>query len=77
VTDRHPDLAGRLRYEIVKPGRGEQANGSHGNLVSRFDEGGVPGSGEIPREIEIPADLFQVPRRASRGRYVRGMVSDS
>jgi len=61
VTDRHPGFVGRLRGEIVKPERGEQADDSLGDLVSRFDEGGVLGSGEIPRGIETAADFFQVP----------------
>jgi hypothetical protein len=58
VTDRHPDLVGRLRGEIVKPERGEQANDSLRDLVSGLDEGSVLGSGEIPRGIETTADLF-------------------
>jgi len=61
VTDRHPDLVGRLRGEIVKPECGEQADDSLGDLVSRLDERGVLGSGEIPGGIETAADLFQVP----------------
>ena len=45
----------------MKPERGKQADDSLGDLVSRFDEGGVLGSGEIRRGIETAADLFQVP----------------
>jgi hypothetical protein len=70
VPDRHPGLVGRLRCEIVKPERGEQANDSLGDLVSRLDEGGVLGSGEIPRGIQTAADLFQVPP-ASQPREIR------
>jgi hypothetical protein len=54
----------------VKPERGEQADDSLGDLVSRLDEGGVLGSGEIPRGIEPAADLFQVPP-ASQSREIR------
>ena len=38
------DLVGRLRCEIVKPERGEQADDSLGDLVSRLNEGGVLGA---------------------------------
>jgi hypothetical protein len=54
----------------VKPERGEQANDSLRDLVSRLDEGGVLGSGEIPRGIETAADLFEVPP-ASQPREIR------
>jgi len=45
----------------MKPERGDQADDPLGDLVSRFDEGGVLGTGEMPRGIETTADLFQVP----------------
>jgi hypothetical protein len=54
----------------VKPKCGEQANDSLGDLVSRLDEGGVLGSGEIPRGIEAAADLFEV-TTASEAREIR------
>jgi hypothetical protein len=54
----------------VKPERGEQADDSLGDLVSRLDEGGVLGSEELPRGIETAADLFQVPP-ASQPREIR------
>ena len=38
------DLVGRLRCEIVKPERGEQADDSLRDLVSRLNEGGVLGA---------------------------------
>jgi hypothetical protein len=34
VTDRHPDLVGRLGGEVVKPERREQADDSLGDLVA-------------------------------------------
>jgi hypothetical protein len=43
---------------MVKLERREQADDSLGDLVSRLDERGVLGSGEIPRGIETAADLF-------------------
>ena len=70
MTDRHPNLVGGLRGEIVKSECGEQADDSLGDLVSRFNEGGVLGSGEIPRRIETATDLFQVPP-ASQPREIR------
>src|SRR5260370_33775344 len=70
VTDRHPDLVGRLRCEIMKPERGVQATDSLGDLVSRFDEGGVLSSGEIPGGIETAAALFEGPP-ASQPREIR------
>ena len=73
MIDCHPDLVGRLRGEIVKPERGEQADNSLGDLVSRFDEREVLGSGEIPRGIETAPDLFQVPP-ASQPREIRAIV---
>ena len=56
--------------KFVKPERREQADDSLGDLVSRLDERGVLGSGEIPRGIETAADLFQVPL-ASQPREIR------
>ncbi len=64
----HPDLVGGLRGEIVKPECGEQAHDSLGDSVSRLDEGGVLGSGEIQRGIETAADLFEVPPASQRDR---------
>src|SRR5260370_2355378 len=51
VTDRHPGLVGRLRCEIVKPERGEQADDSLWYLVARFYERGVLVSTHSPRAI--------------------------
>jgi hypothetical protein len=61
MTDRHPDLVGRLGGEFVKLERGEQTDDSLRNLAGRFDERGMLGSGEIPRGIETATDLFEVP----------------
>jgi hypothetical protein len=54
----------------MKPERREQANDSLGDLVSRLDEGGVLGSGEIRRGIETAANFFEVPT-ASEAREIR------